>query len=219
MHELQPGTEEDSSNALGKTAWSWKRSRDLHEGQSVILLYQILYSSKLLNGTEALWIVGHMRKLSWEYKDFEVLKKMRWLVVNYLYKPRIQGSGHLLHSYTLCGLENTSRAEMLNYSNTAHQDYFYLIPLLQYQEFDSGFDQHRMPTSIIQSLHFQTTLDIFFSTASHVLVDFFINSNVHYLPLNFFLKVLCTVKLKTISVDNRYIAATMPSEAFHLLPL
>ncbi|XP_039238842.1 uncharacterized protein LOC113988084 isoform X2 [Pipra filicauda] len=193
MHELQPGTEEDSSNALGKTAWSWKRSRDLHEGQSVILLYQILYSSKLLNGTEALWIVGHMRKLSW--------------------------SGHLLHSYTLCGLENTSRAEMLNYSNTAHQDYFYLIPLLQYQEFDSGFDQHRMPTSIIQSLHFQTTLDIFFSTASHVLVDFFINSNVHYLPLNFFLKVLCTVKLKTISVDNRYIAATMPSEAFHLLPL
>lgn len=30
--------------------------------------YQIIYSSKLLNGTEALWIVGHMmRKFSCKY--------------------------------------------------------------------------------------------------------------------------------------------------------
>lgn len=32
--------------------------------------YQIIYSSKLLNGTEALWIVGHMmRKFSCKYTE------------------------------------------------------------------------------------------------------------------------------------------------------
>lgn len=72
----------------------------------------------------------------------------------------------------------------------AHQDYFYLIPLLQYQEGGSGFDQHLMPASIIQSLNFQTTLNIFSSAASHGLVDFFTNRIVHYLPFNLFLKVL-----------------------------
>lgn len=38
----------------------------------------------------------------------------------------------------------------------AHQDYFYLIPFLQYQEVNSDFDQHMMPASIIQLLYFHT---------------------------------------------------------------
>lgn len=91
----------------------------------------------------------------------------------------------------------------------AHQDYFYLILLLQSQEVDSGFDQHMMPTSIVWSLNFQTTLNIFSSAASHVLVDFFINRSVHYLPSIFFLKVLCTVKLQAIQLDNSYIAGIL----------
>lgn len=45
-----------------------------------------------------------------------------------------------------------------------------------------------MPTSFIQSLNFQITLNIFSSAASHVLVDFFINRSVHYLPSIFFLE-------------------------------
>ncbi|PKU37603.1 hypothetical protein llap_12095 [Limosa lapponica baueri] len=49
----------------------WRRkSRALHSNSvSLIVLepafwdnYQIIYSSKLLNGTEALWIVGHMMR-------------------------------------------------------------------------------------------------------------------------------------------------------------
>ncbi|XP_032536419.1 uncharacterized protein LOC116783189 isoform X2 [Chiroxiphia lanceolata] len=77
MHELQPGTEEDSSNVPGiqqqikPSDCNYALERQHGVGREagistkgVIFLYQILYSSKLLNGTEALWIVGHMRKLS-----------------------------------------------------------------------------------------------------------------------------------------------------------
>lgn len=66
-----------------------------------------------------------------------------------------------------------------------------------------------MPASVIQSLNFQTTVDIFSSATSHVLVDFFVNRTVHYLPSNIFLKVLCTVKLKTIQPDNSYIGVIL----------